>query len=303
MKDKSYIWGVDLGGTKVEAIVIDRTDSQILIRKRIDTEAQKGYQHILGQIKRLIEQIILETGQKPTKIGFSTPGTLDPGTQLLKNSNTVCMNEQSMKHDLERLLGVPVLLANDANCFALAEATMGAAKDLNFEVLFGVIMGTGVGGGLVVHNKVIAGKHGIGGEWGHNVLDPNGPDCYCGKNGCNETIFAGPALEKYYKKLSGQDKNMKNIYISHLNGDDKFASATIDFLLESFAKAISAIINVCDPEIIVLGGGVSNIDLLYTEGVKRIEKYIFNNKKVETLFLKPALGDSAGVFGAAELVR
>ena len=303
MEKKSYIWGVDLGGTKIEAIVIGRDDAQILIRNRIDTEAQNGYQHILGQIKKLIDQIKVETGQEPNKIGFSTPGTLDPGTQLLKNSNTVCMNGQAMKSDLEAILGVPVLLANDANCFALAEATMGAAKDLHPEVLFGVIMGTGVGGGLVVHNKVIAGKHGIGGEWGHNVLDQNGPDCYCGKNGCNETIFAGPALERYYEKLSGKNKTMKQIYTDHLSGADSHASATIDFLLESFAKAISAIINVCDPEIIVLGGGVSNVDLLYTEGVKRIEKYIFNNKKVETLFLKPALGDSAGVFGAAELVR
>jgi fructokinase len=303
MDNKSYIWGVDLGGTKIEAIVIDRENNSVLLRKRIDTQAEKGYENILNQIKILIEEVASETGVKPLKIGFSTPGTLDPGTQKLKNSNTVCMNGQPMKADLEKTLGLEVILANDANCFALAEATMGAAKNLNAEVLFGVIMGTGVGGGLVVHNKVIGGKHGIGGEWGHNVLDPNGPACYCGKNGCNETIFAGPALEKYYTKLSGEQKNMKEIYRDHLAGTDAHASETIDFLMECFGKAISAIINVCDPEIIVLGGGVSNIDLLYTEGVKRIEKYIFNNKKVETLFLKPALGDSAGVFGAAELVR
>ncbi len=303
MEQKTYLWGVDLGGTKIEGIVLDSHDGHILARKRIDTEAQEGYSHILGQIKKLIDLIIAETGQKPQKIGFSTPGTLDPGTQKLKNSNTVCMNGQPMKQDLEQILGLPVVLANDANCFALAEASMGAAKDLNAEVLFGVIMGTGVGGGLVVHNKVIAGKHGIGGEWGHNVLDPDGPDCYCGKNGCNETIFSGPALERYYKNRSGISKTMREIYRDHLEGIDEHASATIDFLLECFARAISAIINVCDPEVIVLGGGVSNVDLLYTEGVKRIEKYIFNNKKVETLFLKPALGDSAGVFGAAELVR
>ena len=300
---QEYLWGVDLGGTKIEGILIDKNSNEILIRKRIATEADQGYQHILERIKILIDLLTEETGIKPTAVGFSTPGTLDPGLQLMKNCNTVCMNGQPMKKDLENLLGIRIEMANDANCFALAEATMGAAKEKNAEVVFGVIMGTGVGGGVVVHGKVINGKHGIGGEWGHNVLDVDGEDCYCGKKGCNEKVFAGPALERYYQKIAGTKKSLKDIYNDHLAGTDAFASQTIDHLLTSFARAISSIINVLDPEVIVLGGGVSNIDLLYTEGVKRIENYIFNNRKVETEFLKPLLGDSAGVFGAAELVR
>jgi fructokinase len=298
-----YLWGVDLGGTKIECILIHKQTNEILIRKRIDTEAQHGYTHILSQIKKLILLIESETKIHPEAIGFSTPGTLDPSTQTMKNCNTVCMNGQAMKKDLEELLKVKIEMANDANCFALAEATMGAAKNLNAEVVFGVIMGTGVGGGVVVNGKVIGGKHGIGGEWGHIVLDVEGEDCYCGKKGCNEKVFAGPALEKYYQSLSGKAMKLKEIYANHLNGTDPLATATIEHLLTSFARAISSIINVLDPDIIVLGGGVSNIELLYTEGVKRIENYIFNNRKVETVFLKPLLGDSAGVFGAAELVR
>jgi len=298
-----YIWGVDLGGTKIECIVINPENDEILIRKRIDTEADKGYNHILAQIGLLIDLVKTETSLQPTAIGFSTPGTLDPGLQTMKNCNTVCMNGQTMKKDLENLLKIRIEMANDANCFALAEATMGAAKDLKVEVVFGVIMGTGVGGGVVVNGKVIGGKHGIGGEWGHIVLDVNGEPCYCGKSGCNEKVFAGPALERYYESLSGQKLKLKEIHQRHLDNVDPNATTTINHLLTSFARAISSIINVLDPDVIVLGGGVSNIDLLYTEGVKQIQNYIFNNRKVETVFLKPKLGDSAGVFGAAELVR
>jgi fructokinase len=299
-----YLFGVDLGGTKIEAIVINATNNETVIRQRISTEADKGYEHIISRIKLLIDGIIAATNIQPTAIGFSTPGTLDPGSQTMKNSNTVCMNGQSMKKDLENALKVRIEMANDANCFALAETTMGAAKDIkNAAVVFGVIMGTGVGGGLVVNGKVIGGHHGIGGEWGHIVLDVEGEPCYCGKKGCNETVFAGPALEKYYESKSGLKKDLKEIYESHLDNSDVYATQTINHLLTSFARAISSIINVIDPNVIILGGGVSNIDLLYTEGVKQIENYIFNNRKVETIFLKPKLGDSAGVFGAAELVR
>lgn len=300
----SYLFGVDLGGTKIECIVIKAENNEIVIRKRIATEANLGYQHILDRIKLLIDQVVKETEIIPEAIGFSTPGTLDPRSQTMKNCNTVCMNGQAMKKDLEESLHVKIVIANDANCFALAEATMGAAKDLpNAEVVFGVIMGTGVGGGVVVNGKVLGGHHGIGGEWGHIVLDVDGEACYCGKNGCNEKVFAGPALEKHYTKISGKVLSLREIHESHKAKSDPFASQTIEHLLTSFARAISSIINVLDPNVIVLGGGVSNIDLLYTEGVKQIENYIFNNRKVETQFLKPKLGDSAGVFGAAELVR
>ncbi len=298
-----YLWGVDLGGTKIEGIVIHAETNAILARERVPTEADQGYAHILAQISRLIEILKEKTGKAPEALGFSTPGTVDPATQTMKNCNTTAMNGQNLKKDLEEHFGIRIELANDANCFALAEATEGAAKGLNAQVVFGVILGTGVGGGVVVNGKVIQGTHGIGGEWGHNTFDPEGEDCYCGRKGCNETVFAGPALEKYYEKLSGQRLPLKEVYRRHVAGQDPFATQTVDFLTESFAKAVSYIVNVLDPDVIVFGGGVSHIEEIYTDGREKLKKHIFNNRKVDTLFLKPKLGDSAGVFGAVQLVR
>ncbi|MGR3810101.1 ROK family protein [Jiulongibacter sp. NS-SX5] len=305
MNIEKHLWGIDLGGTKIEGIVLGADSGDILIRKRIPTEADQGYQHIIGQIKKLINQLKDETGFKPEAIGFSTPGTLDPGTQTMKNCNTTCMNGQPMKKDLKEALGVPVELANDANCFALAEANMGIVPEKypDAQVVFGVIMGTGVGGAVVVNGKVIGGKHGIGGEWGHNVLEEDGEECYCGKRGCNENVFSGKSLEKYYEKISGEKRKLKEVVERYRANSDPHATATMQRLFKSFGKAIHYIINVLDPDVVVLGGGVSNIDEVYTEGVKELENYIFNHRKVETVFLKPKLGDSAGVFGAAELVR
>jgi predicted NBD/HSP70 family sugar kinase len=171
------------------------------------------------------------------------------------------------------------------------------------KVVFGVILGTGVGGGVVVNGKIIGGRHGIGGEWGHNVSEENGTPCYCGKSGCNEKVFAGPALEAYYAKISREDRQLKEIYERHLAGTDEHATATMNRLVKSLGKALHYVVNVIDPDVIVFGGGVSNIDLVYTEAKTELENWIFNNRKVETLFLRPKLGDSAGVFGAIELVR
>ncbi|WP_026994452.1 ROK family protein [Flectobacillus major] len=297
------LWGIDLGGTKIECAVLDSNNHlAVITRRRLPTEADKGYEHILSQIKKLVDIVSEELGEQPTKLGFATPGVLDPATQTMKNCNTVCMNGKPMHQDLEAILQVPVKLANDANCFALAEALMGAGKHYpDAEVVFGVIMGTGVGGGLVVHGKVIGGQHGIGGEWGHNILEENGEPCYCGKAGCVEKVIAGPALEKYYAEHSGNTLKLKEILDRHLAGIDELATATIERLLEYYGRAISTLTNVIDPNLIVIGGGVGNIDLLYTEGYERIKKYIFNDKKITTPIVKPVLGDSAGVFGAALL--
>lgn len=302
---ENYLWGVDLGGTKIECIVIGERSGDVVIRERVPTEAVQGYEHIISQIQKLINSLIVKLGNSPEAIGFSTPGTLDPQSQTMKNCNTVCMNGKEMKKDLAKTLGVRIEMANDANCFALAEATMGVVpeKHPEAEVVFGVILGTGVGGGVVVNGKVINGKHGIGGEWGHNVLEENGVECYCGKRGCNENVFSGPALEKYYHSISGTRRGLKEVVERYRNNEDEHATATMKRLFESFGKAIHYILNVLDPDVVVLGGGVSNIDELYTEGVKEIENYIFNHRKVDTIFLRPKLGDSAGVFGAAELVR
>lgn len=302
--EKKYNWGIDLGGTKIECAILDQDDpTQIILRERIDTESIKGYDHIIAQVGRLIDSVSQKAGFRPTRIGFATPGVLDPASQTMKNCNTTSMNGQPMAVDLAKAVGCEVVLANDANCFALAEALLGAVQDINKEaqVVFGVILGTGVGGGLVVNGKVINGLHGIGGEWGHNILEEGGEPCYCGKAGCVEKVIAGPSLELFYERQTGEKKKLKDIVQAYIAGSDSNATATMERLFEYYGKAISTLINVIDPDVIVIGGGVGNIDSLYTEGYERIKKYIFNSGEVLTPIVKPKLGDSAGVFGAAML--
>jgi predicted NBD/HSP70 family sugar kinase len=298
------LWGIDLGGTKIECAVLNAAKpSEVLIRERLDTEAGQGYEHILARVKILVDIVSSKLGQSPTHIGFATPGVLNPRTQTMKNCNTVCMNDQPMAKDLSPILGCEVKLANDANCFALAETLLGAVQDINpsAEMVFGIIMGTGVGGGLVAHGKVVQGLHGIGGEWGHNILEEDGTPCYCGKSGCVEHVISGPALEQYYLSQSGESKRMPEIMRLYSAKSDPAAEATVERMLENFGRAVSTLINVIDPDVIVIGGGLGNIDLLYTEGYDRIRKYIFNSREVLTPIVKPKLGDSAGVFGAAML--
>ena len=305
MSDQSQnLWGIDLGGTKVEGAILKSAEQpDVLFRDRLSTEAEKGYDNILGQIKKVVDKMVAHAGYKPTRIGIATPGTLDPSLGTMKNCNSTVLNGRSLKTDLEKLLGIKISMANDANCFALAEANMGVVleKYPNANVVFGVIMGTGVGGGVVVEGKVLNGLHGIGGEWGHNFLDESGPPCYCGKSGCVEGILSGPNLEKYYESLTGMRKSLKEIYSSALNNTDDASVKTMKRLTFFFGKAISVVINILDPDVIVIGGGVGNIDLIYSEGLESLRKHIFNNR-LETPIVKPKLGDSAGVFGAAFLV-
>jgi predicted NBD/HSP70 family sugar kinase len=297
------LWGIDLGGTKIEAVVLEDTDSMnVLRRMRLPTEQEKGYTHILRQIHKLVETMMAEVGMKPGVIGIGTPGTLDPTTQTHKNSNTTCLNGMPLKMDLENMLGIPLEMANDANCFALAEAKLGIVRDVmpDAKVVWGIIMGTGVGSGIVVNGKVLAGRHGIGGEWGHNFLDESGGPCYCGRSGCVEQVLSGPALARFYNNLTGRDLKLPEIVRQYHSGGDEVAAKTMQRLTHFFGKAVANVINIIDPDVVVVGGGLGNIDLLYTEGMKEAAKYIFNNR-LETLFLKPKLGDSAGVFGAALL--
>jgi fructokinase len=295
------LWGIDLGGTKIECAVLDENMS-IVVRKRIPTEAEKGYKHILNQVLKLANEVAEEINERPEYVGIATPGMLEPETQTMKNCNTVCMNGQRMKDDLQSILNAPVKLANDANCFALAETLMGAGKNYpDAKLVFGVIMGTGVGGGLVVNKTIIEGRQGLGGEWGHNILEEGGMACYCGKKGCVEQVISGPALEKFYMLSSNKLLNLREIVTSFREGFDIHATGTIERLLEYYGRAISTLINVIDPDLVIIGGGVGNIDLLYTEGYERIKKYVFNEGRLSTPIVKPMLGDSAGVFGAALL--
>jgi predicted NBD/HSP70 family sugar kinase len=298
------LWGLDLGGTKIEGVVLKSLESrEVLFRNRIATERDYGYEHILGRIKLLVDWMAKEVGHYPDRIGIGTPGTIDPKDGLLKNSNTVCLNGTPLNVDLNDMMGIPFTMANDANCFALAETLMGSVREKapDARVTFGVIMGTGAGGGIVVDKKVINGLHGIAGEWGHIFLDESGGRCYCGQIGCVENIISGTALEKWYQEQTGAFKKMKQIYEDHEKGIDPAATQTIERLIHFFGKGISYILNILDPDAIILGGGVGNIPLLYTRGREEAIKHLFN-ERLDTPFLKPSLGDSAGVFGAALLV-
>ncbi len=299
------LWGIDLGGTKIEGVILESGQSnKVLFRERIATEADKGYDHIVNQIVALVEMMIADAGYTPDRIGIATPGTRDPQLGVMKNCNTTALNGKPLKDDLENKLGMTVKMANDANCFALAETRLGIVKEKfpDARVVFGVIMGTGVGGGLVVDGRSINGLHGIGGEWGHNFLDESGGPCYCGKVGCNERVLGGPRLEAFYEKESGSKKSLKEIVKLAEAKQDEAAMKTMQRLTSFFGIAISVVINIVDPDVIVIGGGVGNIELIYTEGIESLKKNIFNNRVVRTPIVKPMLGDSAGVFGAAFLV-
>ncbi|MBK6782801.1 MAG: ROK family protein [Saprospiraceae bacterium] len=295
------LWGIDLGGTKIEGIVLDKSKGHILSRTRVPTQGDGGYEHVLNQIKLLISMLEAESGTKTDYLGICTPGTMDPVLNVMKNCNSTSLNGKNLKADLEKLLNKKCSMSNDANCFALAETKMGIIPEKcpDAKVVFGVILGTGVGGGIVVDGKVINGRHGIGGEWGHNFLDESGGKCYCGRIGCVETVLAGPAIQKYYKSISNHSHSVKEIVELYRKGEEN-AFVTMDRYFTFFGKAIAYVINILDPDAIVIGGGVGNIDEIYTLGVEKAIPHVFNHR-LETSFFKPKLGDSAGVFGAAYL--
>ena len=285
-----YRIGIDLGGTKTEGVLVDQ-EFQVIERKRVPTNQDDGYESILNTIKNLVSDLT-EKSKEKTSIGVCTPGALSKESGLIKNSNTQCLIGKDLKNDLEKILNQEISIENDANCFALAEARLGVAK--NHDTVFGVIIGTGVGGGLVIDGKIHTGRTNIAGEWGHHCIKPNGNECYCGRQGCVETYISGPALEKKWNELTNQ--NIPVTEIVKNSQEDVYKTWKNEFL-EDFGLSLANVIDILDPDAIVLGGGLSNIPFLYDEGKNSVYENVFSDT-VDTPILKNLLGDSAGVFGA-----
>jgi len=282
--------GIDLGGTKIEGILLDEKYDTIQ-RKRIETHQENGYDSIVKSIISLVNELKGKTSEEIT-VGMCTPGVTNTNSGLIKNSNTQCLIGMPLKNDIENMLGCEITMENDANCFALAESVLGSAK--GFNIVFGVIMGTGVGGGIVINETLHKGRTNIAGEWGHHTLHPNGNVCYCGKQGCVETYISGPALEKRWLEITGKKESLQSIVQDF---SDKKAKQWKEEFLENFGIGLANVIDILDPDIIVLGGGVSNIPFLYDEGKQAVYDKVFSDS-VDTPILKNSLGDSAGVFGA-----
>ena len=285
-----YKIGVDLGGTKIEAILLDE-ELNVLERKRTPTP-QNSYSEILESISSLV--LDLSSKISEFSLGVCTPGTISKKTGLIKNSNTQSLIGKSLKEDLEIKLERKLFIENDANCFAMAEANMGAAR--GYHLVFGVIMGTGIGGGIVIDGKLHTGRNYIAGEWGHHTLHHNGIACYCGKTGCVEKYLSGPSLEKHWESLTGKFQPLAEIISNIDQSNQKWKTQ----FLENFGYGLANIIDILDPDVIVLGGGLSNIEFLYTEGKDSVYDKVFSDY-IDTPILKNRLGDSAGVFGAALL--
>ncbi len=275
--------GVDVGGTKIEAVVLDR-GGEPLVRRRVPTPAG-DYEGTLRAIAGLVEAVEREAGAGAASVGVGTPGIPSRVTGLMKNANSTVLNGKPLERDLARVLDRPVRLANDANCFVLSEANGGAAEGAG--VAFGVILGTGVGGGIAVSRRFLEGRNGIAGEWGHNPLpwarddERPGPRCYCGKDACIETFLAGPRLAEQRHAAHDPDEAMARY-------EDRLA------------RALAGVVNVLDPDVIVLGGGLSNIDRIYEHLPALLERYVFSDR-TETPILRARYGDSSGVRGAAML--
>jgi len=292
--------GIDLGGTKTEAIVLD-DQGQELFRKRVPTN-RTNYESIVETVGALVESVEQKMAQKGT-VGLGIPGSLSPRTGLIRNANSEELNGHPFDKDLSARLQRPVRVENDANCLAVSEASDGAGT--GFPVVFAVIVGTGCGGGLVVNGKVITGANAIGGEWGHGCqpwMTPDeypGPACYCGKKGCIETFISGTGFCKDFAKDSGEMLTGAEI-VTRADSGDKRAQAAIDRYCDRMARALAGVMNILDPDVIVLGGGMSNVKALYEKVPSLLSRYAFSDG-VQTPLFKAKHGDSSGVRGAAWL--
>jgi fructokinase len=293
-KIKQFKLGIDLGGTKTEGIILDN-DLKEVFRKRIPT--QHDYKGLIDSLTELYLELVAQINNVPHTFGIGTPGSTTKKTGLMKNSNIVEMNGKPFIDDLEARLGRKISRQNDSNCFAIAEANLGAGRGK--KRVFGAIMGTGIGGGYVVEGKLISGLQSIAGEWGHSIIGSVGPKCYCGKIGCIETFISGHGVENKYFEMFQEKLTMNEIVKRYRLGDSQAKLIMSEFFVY-FGKAFSNLITILDPDIIILGGGLSNIDELYSIGVNKVRDFIFNDDLV-TPIVRNKCGDSAGVLGAAIL--
>jgi fructokinase len=292
--------GIDVGGTKIEALAIDN-DGQELARYRVDTP-KNDYRGTIEAVAGLVRQLETETGLTGT-VGAGIPGSISAKTRLVKNANSTWLNGKPLDEDLMVALGREVRVSNDANCFAVSEATDGAAAGSH--VVFGVILGTGCGGGVAIDGRVHAGQNGVGGEWGHNPLpwpsaeEYPGPVCYCGKKGCMEMWVSGTGLARDYRQMTGRERTAREI-IAEFEAGEKDAALMVDRLEDRLARGLSNVINILDPDVIVIGGGLSQAKHLYESVPKRMAKYVFGGE-ADTPVVQAKFGDSSGVRGAAWL--
>ncbi len=292
-----YRVGVDLGGTKIEAILLDAEGGEG-DRRRTHTPRDTGadYDRILRSVHSLITEMAkgVPAGQEYT-VGIGVPGALDLENDQVVNANTVCLKGRPFRRDMEALVGRPVGVENDANCFALAESQWGAATDHRF--VFGIIMGTGCGGGICIDGRIHRGRNGLAGEWGHFSVDPQGLECFCGNRGCVETKLSGTGLSRSFYARYAQDMTAQQILEGYRQGDPR-CRAHIEQFLDDFGRCVGGLISTIDPDIVVLGGGLSNVEELYDVGVEKVRRCTFR-RNITTPILKNRLGDSAGVLGAA----
>jgi fructokinase len=311
--DPTLRLGIDLGGTKIEGVIarLGADRAEVLSRLRRPTERTLGYEHVLEAVAEVIFAVTREAGLRtPPPIGIGMPGSITRAQKTVKNSNTTCLNGRPFRQDLIARVGQPIEFANDANCFALAEARYGAGR--GHAVVFGAILGTGVGGGIVLGDsdnpsrcgRIWDGRQGIAGEWGHVCIEPTtGPPCYCGRSGCIETFLCGPALEADYTRRAGLSRPLADLAArASASPPDEHAAAVIAGAAAMFGRAIATVINILDPDIIVVGGGVSHLDALYTDGIAAAARWVFSDELL-TPIRKHQIGDSAGVLGAALLPR
>lgn len=288
--------GIDLGGTKTEGVVLDSGDAEI-VRRRYPTPIDGGYSAILDTMVSLVDELEEHAGA-PCRVGIGTPGALSRKTGRIKNSNTTCLIDQPLQADLSALLKREIRMENDANCFALSEALDGAGQGQ--AIVFGMILGTGVGGGIVVNQQLLTGLQSITGEWGHNPLCPDGPRCYCGRRGCIETFLSGPALVADYARRGGEPTTTAQTIAALAEDNDPLAQGVLSVFFNYFGQALATIINILDPHVVVIGGGLSGIDALYSRGREAAAPYVFNDE-FATPIVSNINGDSAGVRGAAQL--